>query len=304
MDSRLRGNDKSMTIDYQTLKNRQFPEIEHTYTVEDTMRYALAVGVGHDPMDERALRFVTEYQLQALPTMAVVLGYPGFWMTDPRTGIDATLILHGEEALTLHKPLPIAGTVFSSHEMQRVVDKGAGKGAVVIYDKSLFDKATGELLATITHTAFCRGNGGFSAHGGISDAPPPPPKPMPTTPPDLVFDLPTLPQQALLYRLLADRNPLHALPKAALDAGFQRPILHGLGTYGVVGHALLKTLCDYQPEKIKRLSVRFTAPVYPGETIRTEIWSKENPIRFRAKVLERDAVVINFGEFELNSAMP
>ena len=293
-----------MTIDYQVLKNWRFPEIEHTYTVEDTMRYALAVGVGHDPMDERALRFVTEYQLQALPTMAVVLGYPGFWMTDPRTGIDATLILHGEEALTLHKPLPIAGTVFSRHKMQSVVDKGAGKGAVVIYDKSLFDKATGELLATITHTAFCRGNGGFSAKDGISDAAPPPPKPMPATPPDLVFDLPTLPQQALLYRLLADRNPLHALPKAALDAGFQRPILHGLGTYGVVGHALLKTLCDYQPEKIKRLSVRFTAPVYPGETIRTEIWSKENPIRFRAKVLERDAVVINFGEFELNSAMP
>ncbi len=293
-----------MTIDFQTLKNWSFPEVEHTYTAEDTMRYALAVGVGHDPMDERALRFVTEYDLHALPTMAVVLGYPGFWMTDPRSGIDTTLILHGEEALTLHKPLPIAGTVFSCHKMQRVIDKGAGKGAIVIYDKALFDKATGESLATITHTAFCRGNGGFSAKDGISDAAPPPPKPMPTTPPDLVCDLPTLPQQALLYRLLADRNPLHALPKAALDAGFQRPILHGLSTYGVVGHALLKSLCNFQPEKIKRLSVRFSAPVYPGETIRTEIWSKENPIRFRAKVLERDVVVINYGEFELNSAMP
>ena len=290
-----------MTIDFQTLKNWHFPEIEHTYTAEDTMRYALAVGVGHDPMDERALRFVTEYHLQALPSMAVVLGYPGFWITDPRTGVDATLILHGEEALTLHKPLPIAGTVFSRHEMKRVIDKGAGKGAVVIYNKSLFDKATGDPLATITHTAFCRGNGGFSAKDGISDPAPPPPKPMPTTPPDLICDLPTVPQQALLYRLLADRNPLHALPKAALDAGFQKPILHGLGTYGVVGHALLKTLCNYQPEEMKRLNVRFTAPVYPGETIRTEIWSKENPIRFRAKVLQRDVVVINFGELELRN---
>jgi acyl dehydratase len=289
-----------MTIDYQNLKNWHFPEIEHTYTVEDTMRYALAVGVGHDPMDERALRFVTEYELHALPTMAVVLGYPGFWMTDPRTGIDSTLILHGEEAVTIHKPLPVAGTVFSRHKMRHVIDKGASKGAVIIYDKELFDKTTGDLLATVNHTAFCRGNGGFSAKDGISDPSPLPPKPMPTTAPDLVCDLATLPQQALLYRLLADRNPLHALPKAALDAGFQRPILHGLGTYGVVGHALLKTLCDYLPEKVRRQGVRFTAPVYPGETIRTEIWSKENPIRFRAKVLERDVVVINFGEFEFH----
>ncbi len=290
-----------MTIDYQTLKNWRFPEIEHTYTVEDTMRYALAVGVGHDPMDERALRFVTEYDLQALPTMAVVLGYPGFWMTDPRTGIDSTLILHGEEAVTLHKPLPIAGTVFSRHTMRHVIDKGANKGAVVIYEKELYANKAGDLLATIKHTAFCRGDGGFSARDAVSDPGPAAPKPMPTTAPDLICDLPTLPQQALLYRLLADRNPLHALPKAALDAGFQRPILHGLGTYGVVGHALLKTLCNYRPEGIKHLGVRFTAPVYPGETIRTEIWSKENPIRFRAKALERDVTVINYGEFALAS---
>ena len=293
-----------MSIDYQSLKNWPFPEIEHTYTVEDTMRYALAVGVGHDPMDERALRFVTEYELQALPTMAVILGYPGFWMADPRSGIDSTLVLHGEEKVTLHKPLPIAGTVVSRHEMKSIIDKGAAKGAVVIYDKILHDKKTGDLLATVNHTAFCRGNGGFSAKDGVSDPAPPAPKPMPTTAPDLICDLPTLPQQALMYRLLADRNPLHALPKAALDAGFQRPILHGLGTYGVVGHALLKTLCDYQPDRIKHQRVRFTAPVYPGETIRSEIWSRENPIRFRAKVLERDVVAINFGEFELNSALP
>ncbi len=288
-----------MTIDYQTLKNWSFPEIEHTYSAEDTMRYALAVGVGHDPMDERALRFVTEYELQAMPTMAVVLGYPGFWMTDPRTGIDATLLLHGEEAVTLHKTLPVAGTVFSRHTMRHVIDKGANKGAVIIYDKELFDKKSGDLLATVNHTAFCRGNGGFSAKDGISDLATPPPKPMPVTAPDLICDLPTLPQQALLYRLLADRNPLHALPKAALDAGFQRPILHGLGTFGVVGHALLKTLCDYQPDRIRHQGVRFTAPVYPGETIRTEIWRKENPIRFHAKALERDVVVTNFGQFEM-----
>ncbi len=289
-----------MTIDYRTLKNWPFPEIEHTYTVEDTMRYALAIGIGHDPMDERALRYVTEYELRSMPTISVVLAYPGFWMAEPKSGINPAMILHGEQGLTMHRPLPIAGTVTSRHRITHIIDKGAGKGAIVVYDKTLFDKHSGELLATINHTTFCRGEGGFSRGDGLSDAPPPPPKPMPQHAPELVCDLPTLPQQALLYRLLADRNPLHALPNSARDGGFQRPILHGLATYGVVAHALLKTLCDYQAERMKRFFVRFTAPVYPGETIRTEIWPNENPIRFRARALERDVVVINFGEFETN----
>ncbi len=286
-------------MDYQTIKNWPFHEIEHTYSMDDTMHYALAIGMGHDPMDERALRYVTEYELRSMPTVAVILGYPGFWMAEPQSGINPALILHGEQGLTMHRPLPVSGTVFSRHNITHVIDKGAGKGALVIYDKQLFDKSSGELLATINHTTFCRGEGGFSAQDGVSDPPPPPPKPMPTTAPELICDLPTLPQQALLYRLLADRNPLHALPSAARDGGFKRPILHGLATYGVVAHALLKTLCDYDEQRFKRLFVRFTAPVYPGETIRTEIWSNENPIRFRARVLERDVVVINFGEFEM-----
>lgn len=286
-------------MDYQTIKNWPFREIEHSYSVEDTMLYALAIGIGHDPMDERALRYVTEYELRAMPTLAVILGYPGFWMAEPQSGINPALILHGEQGLTMHRPLPISGTVFSRHNITHVIDKGPDKGALVIYDKQLFDKSNGELLATINHTTFCRGEGGFSVKDGISDPAPLPPKPMPTTAPDFICDLPTLPQQALLYRLLADRNPLHALPNAARDGGFQRPILHGLATYGVVAHALLKALCDYDAQKFKRLFVRFTAPVYPGETIRTEIWPDENPIRFRARVLERDIVVINFGEFEM-----
>lgn len=287
---------------YQTLKNWQFPEIEHRYTAEDSMFYSLAVGLGADPVDERQLAFVndtTPGTPLALPTMAVVLGYPGSWMTDARTGIDYSMIVHGEESVVLHKPLPAAGTVASRHRVARVVDKGEGKGATVTYDKELFDKASGEKLATVTHTTFCRGDGGFSARDGVSDPSPAPPPKVPQREPDLVCELRTLPQQALLYRLCADRNPLHSEPAAARKAGFERPILHGLGTYGVAGHALLASLCNYDPRRLKSLFARFSAPVFPGETIRFEMYREGSGIAFRARVKERDRVVLDYGRAEI-----
>src|SRR6185436_13105113 len=187
-------------IVYQTLKNWQFREIEHRYTADDSMFYALAVGLGADPVDERQLAFVNDTKPGtplAVPTMAVILGYPGSWMRDPRTGIDFTMIVHGEELVELHKPLPAAATVLSKHRVTRVVDKGAGKGATVTYDKELFDKTTGEKLATVTHTTFCRGDGGFSARDGVTDASPSSAPKVPQREPDLACELRTLPQQAL-----------------------------------------------------------------------------------------------------------
>ena len=291
-------------IVYQTLKNWQFRKIEHRYTAEDSMFYALAVGLGGDPVDERQLAFVNDTipgTPLALPTMAVVLGYPGSWMTDARTGIDYSMVVHGEESVVLHKPLPASGTVASQHRVTRVVDKGAGKGATVTYDKELFDKATGEKLATVTHTTFCRGDGGFSARDGVSDPSAASPPQVPQRDPDLACELRTLPQQALLYRLCADRNPLHSEPAAARKAGFERPILHGLGTYGVAGHALLATLCDYDPRRLKSLFARFSAPVFPGETIRLEMYREATGIAFRARVKERDRVVLDYGRAEIAS---
>jgi acyl dehydratase len=289
-------------IVYQTLKNWQFPETEHRYTAEDSMFYALAVGLGADPADERQLAFVndtTPGTPLALPTMAVILGYPGSWMRDPRSGIDFTMIVHGEELLVLHKPLPAAATVVSKHRVTRIVDKGDGKGATVTYDKELFDKASGEKLATVTHTTFCRGDGGFSARDGFSDPSPVAPPKVPQRDPDLTCELRTLPQQALLYRLCADRNPLHSEPAFARKAGFERPILHGLGTYGVACHALLATLCDYDPRRLKSLFARFSAPVFPGETIRFEMYREGGGIAFRARVKERDRVVLDYGRAEI-----
>ena len=290
-------------IDYAALKARKFPEVEQTYTAKDTMLYALGLGYGYDPMDESQLRFVYEKNLKALPTMALVLGYPGFWVKDPDSGIDWVRIVHGEQSLTVHKPLPAAGTVVGVTRIKAIVDKGQGKGALLFQERTIRDKATGDPLATLDHVTFCRADGGFSDKEGNGprggDAPPPPKRAVPDTAPDTVCDLPTLPQAALIYRLCADDNPLHAEPAVAKAAGFPRPILHGLATYGVAGHAILKTCCGYDPARLKTLSLRFSAPVFPGETIRTEMWKEGNRVRFRAKAVQRDIVVLSHGTADL-----
>jgi acyl dehydratase len=285
-------------IDYRKLKDWAFPEIEHTYTADDAMLYALGVGVGADPMDERQLAFVNDTvpgSPRTLPTMAVILGYPGSWMRNPETGIDFSKIVHGEELIVLHAPLPAAGTVIARHRITHVVDKGAGRGATVTYEKDLFDKASGTKLATVTHTTFCRGDGGFAARDGLTDVAPPPPPQVPERAPDFVCELATLPQQALLYRLCADRNPLHSEPAAARKAGFDRPILHGLGTFGVACHALLATCCGYEPTRLQRMFARFSAPVFPGETIRVEMYREGGEIAFRALAKERNKIVLDYG---------
>ncbi len=290
-------------IDYAKLKARTFSDVEQSYTKKDTMLYALGLGYGHDPMDENQLQFVYEKNLKALPTMAVVLGYPGFWMKDPDSGIDWVRLVHGEQSLTVHKPLPVEGTVIGRTNIKAVVDKGAGKGALVFQQRTLRDKATGDLLATLDHLTFCRADGGFSEKDGNGpkggDAPPPSKPPVPETAPTAVCDLPTLPQAALIYRLCADDNPLHAEPAVAKAAGFPQPILHGLATYGVAGHAILKTYCDYDPTRLESLSLRFSAPVFPGETIRTEMWREGKRVQFRAKSVQRDLVVLSHGTADI-----
>ncbi len=285
-------------IDPARLKAWPFADIVHRYTADDTMRYALALGVGSDPMDEAQLRFVNDTapgMPLALPTMAVVLGYPGSWMQDAATGIDFAQIVHGEEKVVWHRPLPAAGTVVARHRVTRIVDKGPGRGATISYDKDLFDHATGDALATVTHTTFARGNGGFSTEAQPGDAAPPPSPPLPTGAPDEVIDIPTLPQQALLYRLCADRNPLHADPRTAIAAGFERPILHGLCTWGIVGHALLTRCAGAEPARLKSLFARFSAPVFPGETLRVEVFREGAALRFRARVPERERIVLDHG---------
>jgi len=285
-----------MAIVYDKLLALKIPDVEHSYGPKDTMLYALGVGLGLDPTDEAQLAFVYEKNLKALPTMAVVIGYPGFWAKELDTGIDWVKVVAGEHSLELHRPLPPSGTVRSRTRVLDVVDKGTGKGAIVYSERTIDDKATGARIATIVQTTFCRGDGGF---GG-----PPretrPVHPIPERAPDLTCDLPTRPESALIYRLSADPNPLHVDPAVAKAAGFPRPILHGLATFGVAGHAILKSLCDYDPARLATIAGRFSAPVFPGETIRTELWRDGKVVSFRARVVERDVIALNNGRAELN----
>jgi acyl dehydratase len=284
-----------MAIDYQKLKSWPFQEIVQPYTAKDCILYALGLGLGADPLDAQQLRFVYEDNLQMLPTMPVVLGNVGFWIRDAGTGIEWKTVLHGEQGLTIHRPLPASGTVVGMTRIEEIIDKGPGKGALIYSRRDLRDQQSGELLCSLSSTSFCRSEGGFGGPSGPTRAP----HELPARGPDLSCDLPTLPQTALIYRLSGDYNPLHADPAVAAAAGFKQPILHGLCTYGVAGHAILKTLCGYDPSRLRRIDVRFSAPVYPGETIRTEIW-REGPGRaaFRSRVVERDIVVLNNGLVE------
>jgi acyl dehydratase len=288
-----------MTIVYEKLLALKIPEVEHAYTGRDAILYALGLGFGQDPMNEDELGFVYEKNLKALPSFALVLGYSPYWLRNPQSGVNWTKVVHGEQGFVLHKPVSPQGAVVGQTRIVEVIDKGEGKGALVLSERNVIDRTSGELLATLTQTTFCRGDGGFG--GPTREAPTP--HPLPERAAELTCDLPTRPEMALIYRLSGDVNPLHAEPDFAKAAGFPRPILHGLATFGVACHAVLKSVCGYDPARLTAMKGRFSAPVYPGETIRTEIWraNDKNPgvISFRSTVVERNVVAINNGRAEV-----
>ena len=280
-----------MNFDPDYLLSREFPTIRQSYTAKDCILYALGVGMGIDPMDEDCLRFVYEDGLKVLPSQSVVMAHPGFWAREQDTGIDWVKVLHAGQEIILNKPLPGAGTVEATTRITEVIDKGERAGALIVSDRTVRDVESGEDLCTLITTILARGNGGFGGERKLS----PKTDIIPDSKPDEVCDLATLPQQALIYRLSGDYNPLHASPGVARNAGFEKPILHGLCTLGVMTHALLKTCCDYDPSRFRRMRLRFSAPVYPGDTIRTEVWRNGNNMAFRCKSVEQDKIVINNG---------
>jgi acyl dehydratase len=284
-----------MTIVYDKLIALDIPPAIQVYEAKDCILYALGVGFGHDPMNEDELPFVYEKNLKVLPTMASVLGYAGLWMRAPETGIDWLKVVNGEQGINLHRPLAGEGAVVGQLRIADVIDKGPGKGALVLTERKVTDKASGHLIATVTQTIFCRADGGFG--GPPRQAPEP--HAIPARDPDAVCDLGTRPEAALIYRLSGDRNPLHAEPEVAKQAGYPRPIMHGLGNFGVAGHAVLKTFCGYDPGRLTSFACRFSAPVFPGETLRTEMWRDGNMVSFRSRVVERDVVAVNNGRAEV-----
>ena len=285
-----------MPIVYDKLMALDLPEVAQSYAEKDAILYALGVGFGHDPLNEAELAFVYEKHLKLLPTFAAVLGWPGFWLRDRETGVDWVKVVAAEQSLVLHRPLAARGAIIGRTRVTEIIDKGAGKGALIYSQRDVLD-ASRATIATVTQTTFCRGDGGF---GGPQRASPPVHS-IPERAPDLTCDLPSRPEAALIYRLSGDPNPLHADPAVARAAGFPRPILHGLATFGMAAHAILKCLCDYDPGRLTAIAGRFSAPVFPGETIRTEMWRDGSVVSFRARVVERDVVALNNGRAELRA---
>lgn len=284
-----------MAINYDKLMAWPFEDVRHRYTKRDTMLYALGLGLGADPMDEAELRFVYENDLVALATLPVVLGYPGMWIRDPATGVDAVRLVHGEQSLVIHRHPAPEGEVIGRTKVTGIVDKGTGKGALIYTERRVLDAASGELLATLGSTTFCRADGGFGGPSG----PVKPVHELPTRAPDRQLDRKTPPGLALIYRLSGDYNPLHAEPALARSAGFERPILHGLASYGIAAFAVAQATAGGDPARIASFETRFSSPVYPGETIRTELWIDGSTVSFRARVVERDVVVLNNGRATL-----
>jgi acyl dehydratase len=209
-------------------------------------------------------------------------------MQDPALEIDAVKLLHGEQAIRLFRPLPPEGEVHASYRVVGVRDRGAEKGASLFFEKLLTD-AAGEKIATVQSTYVLRGDGGCGDMGDAGEAL----RPLPDRAPDRVIEIPTLARQALLYRLNGDYNPLHSDPAVAARAGFDRPIMHGLGSMGIVCHALVRSFCDGDPARVDAMSLRFASPFFPGETMALECYDDGSDIRFRAKAAERDKVVLD-----------
>lgn len=283
----------SQPVKIEKLLAYRVPEIRQVYGPKDVILYALGVGAGLADFEE--LSFVYESGLVTLPTMALVLGSPGFWAMDPETGIDPACVLHGEQSVRLHRPLDVQGEVIGRTTIETVSDKGAGRPALLQIHRELADARSCEAIATLDEVWVLQGAGGF---GGTNS-------PVGGTAPDLPqraadgsLLLPTAINQALIYRLSGDYNPLHVDPHAAAKAGLPRPILHGLATAGVVGRALVRLCCGNDPARISALRFRFTAPVWPGDAILTETWaSGDGSHLFRASVPER-GLVVSIGEIE------
>ncbi len=284
-----------MNIDH--VIRRKFAPVEQHWGWKDCALYALGIGYGSDPLDERELAFVYEQgQQKVAPSFCLVLGWPELWHREPAAGVDWTRILHGEQRLVLHRPMTVNGAVKARYRVVAIQDKGPGRGALLWFDTDLEDAVSGAPVAHMRSTQFLRAEGGCGDWGD-------PVTPLAPLENDAramrSINYATLPQSALLYRLSGDTMPLHADPKVARQGGFDRPILHGLANMGLACRAILELFCPDDPGQLTAMSVRFVAPAYPGETLRVEFLQDDSGVRFRAYSVQRDLLLLDRGAFTL-----
>lgn len=285
-----------MPLDYDELMATEVVDLPLSYADSEAILYALSIGMGSDPLDLKELPYVFEQgeAFKTLPTLATVL-VPD--MFPPGLGWDFSQVLHAEQRMQLYRPLPPKADLLINKRVVDAFDWGPRKGAVVMFEAEGRLASDDTVLFTLGCTVMARGDGGFGGPAGKG----PRPHRAPKRDPDLSCDITTREDQALLFRLTGDRNPLHADPALAAAVGFEVPILHGMCTYGIACRAILKTICDYDFTLIEGFDARFTSPVLPGDTITTDMWQDGNIVSFRCTVKERDTIVLRNGKCTLHT---
>ncbi|MFT6556979.1 MaoC/PaaZ C-terminal domain-containing protein [Sneathiella sp.] len=285
-------------MNLEKVLNYQIKSNEISFSSKDSALYALGVNLGQNPTDEQDLTYLYEDGMEALPTLGMVLAHPGFWLQDPDLNIDWVKILHAEQYLSLSKPLPANGDIKASYKVLGVKDKGPEKGCILYYEKILKNARSDEEYCRVISGVFCRGDGGC----GDAGTTPPDLQPVPSRPADASHVRQIDPRAALIYRLSGDYNPIHISPPIAAKAGYDRPILHGLCTMGLAGYVLLNECAGGDPQNFAGMSCRFSKPVFPGDTVRTDIWKEGQEFQFRVVVEDRDEVVLDRGRLTLKRA--
>ena len=281
-----------MPINYDEIMSMTSENVEISYSDKDSILYSLGVGLGNDPMNMAELKYVYENSQVALPSMATNFQYHSPLLL--KANINFILVVHGEQKLSFSNPLPVSGDFISNAKVIGCYDKGAGKGAIIDVETTINLKKDNTEICKLVSTTFARGDGGF---GG------------PESPkseifkiegdPDFVHEIKTKPNQALIFRLSGDYNPLHSDPNFAKTAGFEKPILHGMCTYGIACRSVVESVCEGDAKRLKKFDCRFSSPVYPGETIVTEMWKNGSKVYYQSKVKERDKIVIKNGVSEI-----
>ncbi|NLS00851.1 dehydratase [Rhizobium sp. P38BS-XIX] len=282
-----------MPVSAASLMEFPIPDVRQTVNARDAILYALSTGYGAEPVDGAHLRRLVERDLIVTPTLANVVADPGPLMEE--AGVDWQQLVHAEQRLTIHRPIPLGTPLRSHSRVISVVDRGPDKGMFATSERTIVAEGDETPIASVIQTNACRGDGGCGSAGKPLE----PLHPVPDRSADAVFTIKVPADAALLYRLNGDLNPLHANPAYAAGAGFPRPILHGLCTFGYASYAIARSVVAEGLVDVGFIAARFTAVVFPGDALEFDIWREKSDIHFRARVPARNATVLDYGHARL-----